>query len=112
MQKPYHYLLWKITKIIIQHCILNASSYLILLSSNRIIKQANICKQCKHNSNLSKQNNLKRMKQDTLLFKSKNSKKLPHCRKFIIDYCEKNSTFYHILNFLDNSRKNRKLSVL
>ena len=44
--------MYQTTKNIIQHCILNASAYLIVLSSNRIIKQANICK---HNSNLSKQ---------------------------------------------------------
>ena len=43
---------------IICHCIRNASAYLILISLNRIIKEENICKQCKHNSNLSKQESL------------------------------------------------------
>ena len=53
LQKPYHTLLQKITKIVIQHCILNASAYLIVLSSNRIIANITaicltrtVCKEC------------------------------------------------------------------
>ena len=52
------------------------------------------------------------MQEESYFLNSKNSEKLPHCRKFIISYYEKNSTIYNILTFLENFCNRDKLSVL
>ena len=102
MQKPYHSLLKQITKIIIQHCILNYSAYLILLSSNRnkqtyannasitaICQNRTVCKECKkiHTSLTPK-----------IL---KNYQSVENLSYFTVQNV---STFYHILTFLKNAR--------
>ena len=42
---------------------------------------------------------------------SKNSGKLPHCRKFVVTRCVNISRLYHIVTFQKNSDNDRKLSV-
>ena len=42
---------------------------------------------------------------------SKNSEKLPHCKKIVVTHCVKISRFYRILTSEKNSNNDRKLSI-
>ena len=51
------------------------------------------------------------MQEVSYLSSSKNSQKLPHCRKFVVTHCVKISRFYHVLTIHKYSDNDRKLSV-
>ena len=51
------------------------------------------------------------MQEESYFPNSKNSEKLPHCRKFVVPYSVKLSRFYRVLNFLRNSDNIGKLCV-